>query len=132
MIKVKNSELTEEVISILNELITIKMNAISAYKLSRILKDLSSIVEDKVKVEKLILDKYVEKDENGNLVHPKDENNELITESVMIKNVQEYTKEMNELLEIENLIHHDKLKFEDLGIETISVSDIMKIDFLFD
>jgi hypothetical protein len=38
----------------------------------RVIKELSSIVDDKLKMEKKIYDKWVEKDENGSPVVPLD------------------------------------------------------------
>ena len=49
-IKIKNSELTNETISALNILIDTDINAICAFRLSRIIKELTSIVEDKNKM----------------------------------------------------------------------------------
>ena len=51
-IRVKNSELSNETIQALNMLIDTDINATSAFRLSRIIKELSSIVEDKTKLEK--------------------------------------------------------------------------------
>ena len=50
-IKIKNSELTNETISALNILIDTDINATCAFRLSRIIKELTSIVEDKNKME---------------------------------------------------------------------------------
>jgi hypothetical protein len=62
---VKNSQLSNEALNSLNTLIEQDINATAAFKLIRIIKFISSIVEDKVKAEKLIFDKWVQKDENG-------------------------------------------------------------------
>ena len=65
---IKNSQLNAETIEALNQLIEMDINASSAFKLTRILKEISSIVEDKLKAEKRILEKYTEKDVDGHLV----------------------------------------------------------------
>jgi hypothetical protein len=49
---VKNSQLTNETIASINELIELDIDATSAFKLTRIIKELSSIVDDKLKMEK--------------------------------------------------------------------------------
>ena len=49
MIKVKNSQLTNEVISMLNNLMNLDIKAGASFKLMRIIKDLSVIIEDKLK-----------------------------------------------------------------------------------
>ena len=47
---VKNSQLNNEAVSALNMLIELDINASIAFKLSRIIKEISSIVDDKVKL----------------------------------------------------------------------------------
>jgi hypothetical protein len=130
-IRVKNSQLTTDAIQSINNLLDLNINATAAFRLTRIIKELSSIVEDKVKMERRILDKYVEKDESGNPVKPKDENGNEISDSVNILNMDEFTKEMSQLMELENEIGYDPIKFEDLQLETAKVKDLMKIEFLF-
>ncbi len=58
---IKNQQLTNDTIGALNTLIELDINATIAFRLTRIIKELSSIVEDKLKMEKKILDKWVEK-----------------------------------------------------------------------
>jgi len=128
---VKNSQLTHETISALNTLIELDIAAGVAFKLTRIIKELSSIVEDKLKMEKRILDKWVEKDEQGNPVLAKDQNGEIIEGTVNITNIDEFTKEMSDLMEIETEIPFDKINFEDLSLTTAKVKDLIKLEFLF-
>lgn len=131
MIIIKNAQLTSETISSLNMLIELDINAKIAFKLTRIIKELSSIVEDKVKMEKKILDRWVEKDENGEVVIPKKEDGSPIEGSVNITNVESFSREMKELMEVESEIPFDSINFEDLGLETAKVKDLIKLDFLF-
>lgn len=131
-IKVKNSQLDKEAISYINFLIDKDINATTAFKLSRIVKDLSSIVDDKLKMEKKILDKWVEKDENGNPVNPKNEKGEVVEGSVKLKDKNAFNEEMESLMEIENTIPFDKIKFENLGLEKAKVKDLLKVEFLFE
>jgi hypothetical protein len=58
---IKNSDLSNESIAALNVLIEQDINASSAFRLMRVIKELSSIVDDKLKMEKKIYDKWVEK-----------------------------------------------------------------------
>ena len=131
-IVIKNSQLNDEAIIALNSLIEMDINAGAAFKLTRIIKELSSIVEDKVKMEKRILDKWTEKDEEGNIVPAKDEEGNVIEGAVNIKDANAFTEEMSILLDSENEISYDKLKFDDLNLQTAKVKDIIKIEFLFD
>ena len=54
--EVKNSQLNNDTIQALNTLIELDINAVSAFKLTRIIKDISEIVELKLKMEKKILE----------------------------------------------------------------------------
>jgi hypothetical protein len=129
---VKNSQLNSETIDALNNLIELDINATAAFRLTRIIKEVSSIVEDKLATEKRILEKWVEKDENDQVVRPKDQEGNFVEDAVNITNVQEFTKEMNELMLVESEIKFDKIKFEDLNLQTAKVKDLIKLDFLFD
>lgn len=130
-IVVKNSQLNNETIEALNNLIELDINASAAFKLTRIIKQLSSIVEDKLSMEKRILEKWVEKDENGEIIRPKDQAGNIVEGAVNITNIEEFTKEMNDLMSVENVIDFDKLNFEDLKLETAKVKDLIKLEFLF-
>ncbi len=129
---VKNSQLNNETIEALNNLIELDINAIAAFRLTRIIKEVSSIVEDKLATEKKILDKWVEKDENGQVVRPKDEGGNIVEDAVNITNVEEFSKEMSSLMSVESEIPFDKIKFEDLNLQTAKIKDLIKLDFLFD
>jgi hypothetical protein len=128
---VKNSQLTHETIAALNTLIELDIAAGVAFRLTRIIKELSSIVEDKLKMEKRILDKWVEKDEEGNPVLAKDQNDQVIEGTVNITNIDEFTREMSQLMDIETEIPFDKINFDDLGLTTAKVKDLIKLEFLF-
>jgi hypothetical protein len=128
---VKNSQLTNETIGALNTLIELDINAGTAFKLTRIIKELSSIVDDKLKMEKKIFDKWVEKDETGEPVIPKNPDGSPVEGAVNITNVEEFTKEMSELMDVENVIAFDTIQFDDLGLTTAKVKDLIKVEFLF-
>ena len=61
-IKVKNSQLSSETIQSLNILIDLDINATAAFRLTRIIKELSSIFDYKLKIDTKILYKWVDKD----------------------------------------------------------------------
>lgn len=130
-IVVKNSELNDEAIGAINQLVEMDINASSAFRLTRIIKELSSIVEDKVKMEKRILDKWSQKDEEGNVLPAKDDQGNVIEGAVNITDPNEFTKEMSILLDTDNELPFDKINFEDLNLQTAKVKDLIKIDFLF-
>jgi hypothetical protein len=107
------------------------INASAAFKLTRILKELSSIVSDKIIFEKKILDKWVVKDDNGKAVLPKNEDGTEISGAISVTDMDGFTKEMREFMETENEIPFDKIDFDSLGLSTAKISDLMKIEFLF-
>ncbi len=129
--KVKNNQLSNETLQVLNYLIEQDISASSAFRLTRIIKHLSSIVEDKVEMEKKIFDKWVDRDELGNPIFAKDDSGNILEDTVMLKDIDGFTKEMSELMSVENEIPYDKINFDDLNLETAKVKDLIKIDFLF-
>ena len=128
----KNSQLNDDTISALNMLIDLDINAKAAFRLMRIIKELSSILDDKIKMEKRILDKWTAKDENGNPTLALDESGNKIEGAVNISDSESFSKEMSALLEIENEIPYERIKFEELNLQTAKVKDLIKLDFLFD
>ncbi len=130
-IVIKNSQLNNETIDALNKLIDLDINASVAFRLTRIIKEVSSIVDDKLKMEKRILDKYSQKDDTGNVVVPKDDNGNPIQGAVSITNMEAFSSEMNDLMEVENEIAYERINFEDLNLQTAKVKDLIKLEFLF-
>ena len=130
-IRIKNSQLSSETIEALNKLIDLDINASVAFRLTRIIKEVSSIVDDKVKMERRILEKFSEKDESGTIVQPKDEQGNVIPGSVNITNMEDFSREMSDLMEIENEVPYDKINFDDLNLQTAKVKDLIKLEFLF-
>ena len=128
---IKNSQLGPETMESLNKLTDLDINAAIAFKLTRIIKEISSIVEDKVKMERRILDKYSEKDKEGNIISPKDEQGNLIQGAVNITDMDSFSSEMKDLMEVESEIAYERINFEDLNLKTAKVKDLMKLEFLF-
>jgi len=130
-IRIKNSQLSSETIEALNKLIDLDINASVAFRLTRIIKEVSSIVDDKVKMERRILEKFSEKDENGTIIQPKDEQGNNIPGAVNITNMEDFSREMSDLMEIENEVPYEKINFDDLNLQTAKVKDLIKLEFLF-
>lgn len=131
-VKILNAQLNNETIEALNTLIDLDINASSAFKLTRVIKEISSIVEDKLATEKRILDKYVEKDEIGNPTPVLDNEGKVIEGAINVKTPDDFTKEMADLMNVEVTLNYEKIKFEDLGLKTAKIKDLLKLDFLFD
>jgi hypothetical protein len=126
---IRNSQLNDETIESLNKLVDVDINASVAFKLMRIIKEISSIIEDKNKMEQMIINKHSEKDEDGKVVQAKDENGNPI--GINIKNIEGFSSEMEDFMNIENEIGYDRINFEDLNLKTARVKDLMKLEFLF-
>lgn len=132
MITIKNSQLSNETVSSLNNLIDMDINAKIAFRLMRIIKEISSLVEDKLKLEKRVFDKHMEKNADGSPVLVEDEDGQIIPGAVRVKNVDDFNKEMFELMSIENTLPFEKINFDDLNLEKAKIKDLIKLDFLFE
>lgn len=128
-IVVRNSDLNEETLAALNKLVDVDINATVAFKLMRIIKEITSIVDDKNKMEKRLINKHAEKDEEGNVLVVKDDNSS--TGGANIKDMNAFSADMANLMDIENEIGYDKINFEDLNLKTARVKDLMRLEFLF-
>jgi hypothetical protein len=126
---IRNSELNDETIAALNKLVDVDINASVAFKLMRIIKEISSIVVDKNKMEQMIINKHSEKDEDGKVVQAKDDQGNPI--GINIENIELFSADMEDFMSIENEIGYDKINFEDLNLQTARVKDLMKLEFLF-
>lgn len=131
MIVVKNSQLNNDTVAALNKLVEMDINAKLAFRLMRIIKEISSLVEDKLKLEKKIFERWVEKDEEGNPVQATDESGNIIPGAVKIKDMEAFNQEMYDLMSIENEVGYEQVDFDDLKLETAKIKDLMKIEFLF-
>jgi hypothetical protein len=132
MMVIKNSQLDRTTIEALNILIDLDVPSKIAFQLMRIIKEISSLVEDKLKLEKKILDKYISKDENGNPLPAVDDDGNIIPNAAKINDLSKFNSEMEELNSIETELPFNKINFDDLGLTTIKVRDLIRIEFLFD
>jgi hypothetical protein len=128
-IVVRNSDLNEETLAALNKLVDVDINASVAFKLMRIIKEITSIVDDKNKMEKRLTNKHAEKDEEGNVIIVKDNGGNV--GDVNIKDMEAFSADMANLMGIENEIGYEKINFEDLNLKTARVKDLIRLEFLF-
>jgi hypothetical protein len=128
-IVVRNSDLNEETLAALNKLVDVDINASVAFKLMRIIKEITSIVDDKNKMEKRLTNKHAEKDEEGNVIIVKDNGGN--AGDVNIKDMEAFSADMANLMGIENEIGYEKINFEDLNLKTARVKDLIRLEFLF-
>lgn len=128
-IVVRNSDLNEETLAALNKLVDVDINATVAFKLMRIIKEITSIVDDKTKMEQRLINKHAEKDEDGNVIKVQDDSGNPV--GVNIKNMEAYSADMANLMDVENEIGYEKINFEDLNLKTARVKDLIRLEFLF-
>lgn len=126
-IVVRNSDLNEETLAALNKLVDVDINASVAFKLMRIIKEITSIVDDRNKMKQRVINKHAEKNEEGNVIIVKDGN----VGDVNIKDMDAFSADMANLMSIENEIGYEKINFEDLNLQTARVKDLMRLEFLF-
>ena len=131
MIIVRNSQLNLETVEALNLLLDLKLPTKSAFKLVKMIKEVSSLIDDKLKLEKKILDRNIERDQMGNPIVGTDQMGNPIPNTFRIKSMEEFNAEMEELNSFENELPFEKLEIDDLAIDSISVRDLMKIEFIF-
>jgi len=131
-IKITNAQLNNDAVQSLNDLLEMDINASTAFKLTRIIKEISNIVESKMKMEQKILDKWMQKDEDGKPVPVLDDEGNVVKDVVNLIDPLAFNKDMNDLMSVENEILFDKINFDDLELKTAKVKNLMKIDFLFE
>ena len=131
MIIIKNSELNEETLKDLNNLMEIDIEPSSALKISRILKDLSNILKEKISKERYIYEKWILRDEDGNPVPLEDENGEPIKDSIKISDMKSFENDINEFMNLNNEIPFEKIDINELSLQSVKIKDIIKIEFLF-
>jgi hypothetical protein len=131
MIIIKNSELNEETLKDLNNLMEIDIAPSSALKISRMLKDLSNILKEKISKERYIYEKWILRDEDGNPVPLEDENGEPIKDSIKISDMKSFENDINEFMNLNNEIPFEKIDINELSLQSVKIKDIIKIEFLF-
>lgn len=134
--KIKNSQLDQEAVASLNELIEKDISAVVAFQLTGVVKELADIDKNKTAAEMKLIKKYANKDEAGNILPVKNEAGEDVANTFEIPNelISEFNQEMQDLLDFENDIDFEQIKVSDLKIgdnEKFSIKKAMKLDFLF-
>ena len=131
MIFIKNSELNEEMLKDLNNLMELDIAPSSALKISRVLKDLSNILKEKITKERSIYEKWILRDEDGNPVPLEDENGEPIKDSIKISDMRSFENDINEFMNLNNEMPFEKIDINELNLQSVKIKDIIKIEFLF-
>lgn len=96
-----------------------------SFKLIKNAKKIDAILESYNEANRKLLNKYVEKDENGEMKRDKDGNVQISTSCV-----NDYIRERNELLEVENDIDLEIIDAEELSIERIKPAILLALDYM--
>ena len=121
-----------EMVTFLNSVGIIKEMVLpvkASYAVSKNIKKIEKEIEAYNEERAKLLDKYGEKDENGNLVVSEEQNIKILPE-----NVKNWNEDLSELLDIEVEVDIHKLNFsvlEESGMG-MSISGIQSIDFMLE
>jgi hypothetical protein len=124
--KLKN-KVVIDAIPALNSLSEIKLPVKTSYVIAKNIRELSKILEDVEGVKKKIFDKWVEKDKDGN---PLTQDNK--QDVFKLKKNNEFNKDLNELLEIENDVNISKVNLDDLKGVDLAPSTLINIDWMIE
>lgn len=119
-IEIKLGEL-DFMLSSLYNLINKELPIKISYKLSKLIKVLASEYELFKQNRDATINKYAEKDEDGNVRQLEDNKINILTPNL-------YQKEITELCEIGFNVDFEKIKIDDLGDINISVQDLLHLD----
>ena len=96
-----------------------------SFKLIKNAKKIDAVLESYNEANRKLLNKYVEKDENGEMKRDNDGNVQISTSCV-----NDYIRERNELLEVENDIDLEIIDAEELSIERIKPAILLALDYM--
>ena len=99
-----------------------KLTVLDAYRINRLVKQIGELNQEYLDLKNTLLQKFGEADEGKGEGAYKIEPD----------NIKEFSKEMNDLLEIEHDLEIEKLPFPSKIDEGITVADINILDFFFD
>lgn len=122
MIKISNSNITDELIESLRDLLNKDISPKIAFELLVISDSLEEIINKKNTIHKKILDKYA-------VVDPSDPTTFSVSEEL----VNDFQSDMSELMNIEHDFNVPKINVDDLNlVDKIKVKDLINLKFLFE
>ena len=122
MIKVKISDLLNST-DVLQKLSKMDLKAKLAWQVSKLLKAADAEIQSFNETRMTLIKKYGQKDDSGELVTD-DKGNCKITEG----SVEEFSNELNELLNAEVELNVNKVKIDELGEITFTPSDMVQLE----
>jgi hypothetical protein len=131
-IRVKYSQLSKEALESLNYLVSLDINVDCVLKLTKLIKELGLLIEDRVKLESNILDKWVDRNSDGTPKLAVDNDGNIIDGYYVLMDADKFNEEMVAVSNLEVDIHMDRIKLLDLGVDKLKIRDIIHIDYLFE
>lgn len=122
MIKIKMSDLLNAT-ETLQKLSQKELKARLALQISRLLKEGEREIQNFNEVRTNLINKYGEKDENGELVTDENKNCKILNDQIEI-----FSKELNELVDMEIEINANKIKIADLENMDFTPADMAVLE----
>lgn len=126
MIKIKMSDLLNST-EVLQKLAQKELKARMALAIARVLKEAEREMTNFNEVRMNLIKKYGEKDENGELITDDKGNCKILQEGL-----ETFTKELNDLVEMEVEINANKLKLDDLETLDFTPSEMAGLEAFID
>lgn len=126
MIKIKMNDLLN-CTEVLQKLAQKELKARTALKVARVLKEADREMTNFNEVRMNLIKKYGEKDENGELVTDDKGNCKILPEGI-----DEFSKELNDLVTMEVEINANPLKLDDLGELDFTPSEMSGLEAFID
>jgi hypothetical protein len=134
MIKVKNEIMNEITVGAMNKLIECKLPAATSFRVMNIIKEFNPILKMVREAYNKIIEKYAEKDANGQMKFATNPDGSAIQGRVHIPQAvqADYMKEVQDLNAVEVTLNADPINPADLGATAlIEPSVFMVLDWLF-
>jgi hypothetical protein len=128
--KIKNFQVFDEMNqAAVNELMKNDLVGATALKVVKVARKLDEFLADINKSVQIIREKYMEKDEKGNPIHPV-ENGVVIKDRIKISDPASFQKELAEILSVENEIEGEQITEEEIKGVKISPKNLMVLGWL--
>ncbi len=135
MIKVTNGQIWGGSVDSLTKVLELNLPAKTSFKLVKLIRKVNEILQDIQEAHKKLLEKFGEKDKDGEFIHVLDQQTGKPNENqIQLKkdSVKPFKEEYKQLLEVENEIQGTKVTLDDLGDIEIQPGVLLTLDWLFD
>lgn len=131
MIKVKNSDLNDSSTQAFDNLLEIDLPVSLSWQIAKIGKKIDELLILKKEMVNNLIRKHSLKDDEGNVIPSKDENDTIIPNAVQIADPIAYNKELDELENIENDIDFEPISIKSLEDKNVKPGVLFSLSFIF-